>query len=52
LAHDVVVMAEYPLGYGFAETARQALGVSRWAPRDDLAWHYIVINRVPSVPRG
>ena len=38
---DVTVMAEYPLGYGFGETVRQMIVTSRWAPRDDLSWHYL-----------
>ncbi len=38
---DVSVMAEYPLGYGFGETVRAMIVTSRWAPRDDLSWHYL-----------
>jgi hypothetical protein len=38
---DVEVLADYPLGYGFGETVRQAVASSRWAPRDDLSWHYL-----------
>jgi hypothetical protein len=51
-AQDVTVMADYPAGYGFGDTIRQALTVSRWAARDDLAWHYLVIIRKASAPQG
>jgi hypothetical protein len=47
LAHDMTVMADYPPGYGFGETARQAIAASVWAQRDDLAWHYLVLHMNP-----
>jgi hypothetical protein len=50
VARDITVMADYPLGYGFGETARQAIAGSVWAPRDDLAWHYIVFHMNPPAP--
>jgi hypothetical protein len=50
LAHDITVMADYPLGYGFGETARQTIEAAVWATRDDLAWHYIVFHMNPPGP--
>ena len=41
MPQDIEVMADYPVGYGFGETVRQAVASSRWAPRDDLSWHYV-----------
>jgi hypothetical protein len=51
-AQDVTVMAEYPAGYDFGGTLRQALATARWPVRDDLAWHYLVIIRKPAPPQG
>jgi hypothetical protein len=51
-AQDVTVMAEYPAGYGFGDTIRQALETTRWPGRDDLAWHYLVIIRKASPSQG
>ncbi len=42
---DLTALTEYPLGYDFAATARQAIEATRWSPRDDLSWHYIVVIR-------
>lgn len=44
LPRDMVVMAEYPAGYGFGEVAREAIAGSRWEARDDLSWRYLIIN--------
>jgi hypothetical protein len=51
VAQDVTLVAEYPLSYGFGEAGLAKLAVLRWAPRDDLASHYLVINpRAPATP--
>ena len=44
---DIMVLAEYPLGYGFGDTAHTLVGVTRWPPKDDTAWHYLVVNMRP-----
>jgi hypothetical protein len=46
---DVEVMAEYPVGYGFGDAVRELIETSRWAPRDDLSWHYL--NATIGTPR-
>ncbi len=47
IATDVTLVAEYPLGYGFGEAGLHKLRILRWSPRDDLAWHYLVVNWFP-----
>ena len=47
---DIAVLAEYPLGYGFADTAHAAIATARWAPVDDMAWRYLIINMNPHAP--
>jgi hypothetical protein len=47
---DVEVLADYPVGYGFGDAVRQVVVTSRWAPRDDLSWHYL--NFTILVPHG
>jgi hypothetical protein len=44
---DITVVADYPVGYGFGDTAVQSIEAMAWPPRDDLAWHYIVVNINP-----
>jgi hypothetical protein len=50
LPQDVEILAEYPAGYGYGEMVRQMIVSSRWAPRDDLSWHYL--NATIRLPRG
>ncbi len=47
---DIVVMAEYPVGYGFGQTASSAIEGARWPAKDDAAWRYLVINMHPRPP--
>jgi len=49
-AQDIEVLADYPVGYGFGDTVRQMIATSRWAPRDDLSWHYL--NATIRTPRS
>ncbi len=44
---DVTLVAEYPIGYGFGEAGLYKLKTLRWPPRDDLAWHYLIVNLLP-----
>jgi hypothetical protein len=39
---DIEVLVEAPSGYGFGQAAAQAVGASRWAPRADDSFHYVV----------
>jgi hypothetical protein len=34
-------------GYGFGDAGLGKLNGLRWAPIDDFAWHYLVINEFP-----
>ncbi|MBV9784252.1 MAG: energy transducer TonB [Acidisphaera sp.] len=45
--HDITVMAEYPAGYGFGDTARAVIAAARWPPKDDEAWRYLILNMRP-----
>jgi hypothetical protein len=44
---DITLVAEYPVGYGFGDAGLAKLNGLRWAPTDDFAWHYLVINQFP-----
>jgi hypothetical protein len=44
---DITLMAEYPVGYGFGDAGIAKLNGLRWAPADDFAWRYLVINQFP-----
>lgn len=44
---DVEVLAEYPIGYGFGASVADAVKSARWAPTDDLAWHYLDLTVRP-----
>ncbi len=48
---DMTVMAEYPAGYGFGDTASAAITATRWPAKDDQAWRYVVINMHPGAPK-
>lgn len=39
---DISVLREFPQGYGVGAVAHELIAQSRWAPRDDLAWHYAI----------
>lgn len=45
---DITVVADYPAGYGFGEAASDAVSRTRWAPKDDMAWRYLVVNMRPT----
>ncbi len=47
VSQDIVVMAEYPAGYGMAAFGERAVSAMRWPAKDDLAWRYLVINLRP-----
>ncbi len=47
---DVEALTEYPIGYGFAETARAKVEAMRWAPRDDLSWRFLIVNIITTHP--
>jgi hypothetical protein len=48
---DVSVLTEYPVGYGLGDSILQAFPALRWTPRNDLAWHFVVINHNPQGPQ-
>jgi hypothetical protein len=51
LPQDISILAAYPYGYGFGESGQRIVASAKWTPRDDLAWHYLVINMDPDSHR-
>jgi len=47
MPQDISILADYPYGYGFGESGQRIVASAKWAARDDLAWHYLVINMDP-----
>jgi hypothetical protein len=45
---DVAVLTEYPIGYGFADTAKSIVLKTRWPNQDDLAWRFLIVNMNPT----
>ena len=37
---DIEVLAEYPPGYGIAQSLVTAIGEARFVPANDLSWHF------------
>jgi hypothetical protein len=49
--HDVTVLTEYPAGFGLGNSVLLAFSDLRWAPRDDLAWHFGIVYHNPPGPQ-